>query len=76
MSPRKKASKTAGTGRRGRPPSNKQIWRTVLRLPEETSVRLKKAVARLNKAQPKDQQISINGALETIVEVWLKAEGL
>ena len=62
--------------RRGRPPSNKQIWRTVLRLPEDTAVRLKKAVAKLNRALPKDEQVSINSALETIIEIWLKAEGL
>lgn len=62
--------------RRGRPPSNKQIWRTVLRLPEGTAVRLKKAVAKLNRALPKEEQVSINSALETIIEIWLKAEGL
>lgn len=41
-------------------------WRTVLRLPDKLAVRLKKAA--------KKNELSVNEALKTLAEVWVKGE--
>jgi len=59
----------AARPRRGRPPENKdEPWRTVLRLPPALATKLKKAAAK--------NEVSINSAIETVVSVWVKSEGV
>ena len=52
--------------KRGRPAQNKKVWRTVIRLPEALSVELKKAT--------KANGVSINTAIESLVELWVESE--
>ena len=63
-------SKNNGTAgkRTGRPPENKATWRCVLRLPEKTAERLR--------AGADKYEVSINTAIESVLEVWLNEEGL
>ena len=54
---------------RGRPPGKKvDPWRTVLRLPKPLANKLKKAA--------EANEMSVNTAVQTIVDVWVKTEGL
>lgn len=43
-------------------------WRSVLRLPEKTAKRLRRAA--------KKNDLSVNGLIETVLEVYLKEEGV
>ncbi len=72
---RAKAAKTSGNGkaepkRRVAPMAakKKNEWRTVLRLPGTLARKLKKAAS--------NNDLSINTAVETVIGVWVKSEGL
>lgn len=73
--PKKKVAAEKPKRGRGRPPENKAIWKSVLRLPKKQADRLKKAVKGINKERAADDQLSINKTIGIIIDVYLEEEG-